>query len=100
VGSEVLLIAGVDRPTVFFAATSVWNGLSPRAEWGNSSISAKTISWMFCLGDYNRPRLVNCVFGIGSTASKDEQVNADRPTQAEEIAHPARSRVDQDHFAD
>ena len=39
------------------------------------------------LGDYNRPRLVNAVFGIGSTASKDEQVKRSPASQArEEIA--------------
>jgi uncharacterized repeat protein (TIGR01451 family) len=38
------------------------------------------------LGDYSRPRLVNCFFGIGSTASKDEQVKRGPSAPNEEIA--------------
>jgi uncharacterized repeat protein (TIGR01451 family) len=38
------------------------------------------------LGDYNRPRLVNGVFGIGSTVSRDEQVKRGPSASSEEIA--------------
>ena len=86
VGSEVLLIAGVGSADGYLRCNQ-------RLEW---SIAPNSVGQFVdigkndfvdvLLGDYNRPRLVNGVFGIGSTASRDEQVKRGPPAQAEEIA--------------
>ncbi len=69
------------RPTVISAATSVWNGLSTQGSVGQFVDIGKNDFVDILLGDYNRPRMVNGVFGIGSTASKDEQVKRGPPAQ-------------------
>jgi uncharacterized repeat protein (TIGR01451 family) len=86
VGSEVLLIAGVGSADGYLRCNQ-------RLEWsiapggvGQFTDIGKNDFVDILLGDYNRPRLVNGVFGIGSTASKDEQVKRGPSAPAEEIS--------------
>jgi uncharacterized repeat protein (TIGR01451 family) len=85
VGSEVLLIAGVGSADGYLRCNQ-------RLEWsiaggvGQFTDIGKNDFVDILLGDYNRPRLVNAVFGIGSTASKDEQVKRGPSAPAEEIS--------------
>jgi uncharacterized repeat protein (TIGR01451 family) len=86
VGSEVLLIAGVGSADGYLRCNQ-------RLEW---SIAPNSVGQFvdigkndfvdILLGDYSRPRLVNSVFGIGSTASRDEQVKRGPSAPNEEIA--------------
>ena len=85
-GSEVLLIAGVGSADGFLRCNQ-------RLEWsinpggvGQFVDIGKNDFVDLLLGDYNRPRLVNPVYGIGSTASRDEQVKRGPLAPAEEIA--------------
>jgi uncharacterized repeat protein (TIGR01451 family) len=86
VGSEVLLIAGVGSADGYLRCNQ-------RLEWsiapggvGQFTDIGKNDFVDILLGDYNRPRLVNGVFGIGSTVSKDEQVKRGPSAPAEEIS--------------
>jgi uncharacterized repeat protein (TIGR01451 family) len=86
VGSEVLLIAGVGSADGYLRCNQ-------RLEWsiapggvGQFTDIGKNDFVDILLGDYNRPRLVNGVFGIGSTASKDEQVKRGPSAPAEEVS--------------
>jgi uncharacterized repeat protein (TIGR01451 family) len=86
VGSEVLLIAGVASADGYFRCNQ-------RLEWsiapggvGQFTDIGKNDFVDILLGDYNRPRLINGFFGVGSTASKDEQVKRGPSTPAEEIS--------------
>ena len=86
VGSEVLLIAGVGSADGFLRCNQ-------RLEWsinpggvGQFVDIGKNDFVDILLGDYNRPRLVNPVYGIGSTASRDEQVKRGPLAPNEEIA--------------
>jgi uncharacterized repeat protein (TIGR01451 family) len=86
VGSEVVLIAGVGSADGYLRCNQ-------RLEW---SIAPGSVGQFvdigkndfvdILLGDYNRPRLVNSVFAIGSTASKDQQVRRGPTLPAEEIS--------------
>ncbi len=74
VGSEVVLVAGVGSADGYLRCNQ-------RLEWsiapgsvGQFNDVGKTDFVDILLGDYNRPRIVNCAFAIGSTASKDVQV--------------------------
>ncbi len=86
VGSEVLLIAGVGSADGYLRCNQ-------RLEWsiapggvGQFVDIGKNDFVDIILGDYNRPRLVNGVFGIGSTVSRDEQVKRGPSAPTEEIA--------------
>lgn len=86
VGSEVVLIAGIGSADGYLRCNQ-------RVEW---SIAPGSVGQFvdigkndfvdILLGDYNRPRLVNSVYAIGSTASKDAQVKRGPSTPAEEIS--------------
>jgi uncharacterized repeat protein (TIGR01451 family) len=86
VGSEVVLIAGVGSADGYLRCNQ-------RLEWsitqggvGQFVDIGKNDFVDVLLGDYNKPRLVNGVFAIGSTGSKDVQVKRGPSTQAEEIS--------------
>jgi uncharacterized repeat protein (TIGR01451 family) len=86
VGSEVLLIAGVGSADGYLRCNQRLEWTVPQGSVGQFIDIGKNDFVDILLGDYNRPRLVNSVYGIGSTASKDEQVKRAPPAQAEEIA--------------
>ncbi len=86
VGSEVLLIAGVGSADGYLRCNQRLEWLITPGGVGQFVDIGKNDFVDILLGDYNRPRLVNSVFGIGSTASRDEQVKRGPPAQAEEIS--------------
>ena len=86
VGSEVVLIAGVGSADGFLRCNQ-------RLEWtiapgcvGQFVDIGKNDFVDIILGDYNKPRLVNPVFAIGSTTSKYAQVKRGPTLPAEEIS--------------
>ncbi len=86
VGSEVLLIAGVVSADGNYRCNQRLEWFIAQGGVGQFTDIGKNDFVDILLGDYNRPRLVNGVFGIGSTASKEEQVTRGPPAQHEEIA--------------
>ena len=85
VGSEVVLVAGVGSADCNLRCNQ-------RLEWAVTPGSAgqfvdvgKNDFVDVLLGDYNRPRLVNPVFAIGSTVSKGEQVKRGSSSPSEYI---------------
>ena len=86
VGSQVLLIAGVGSADGHLRCNQRLEWLIAQGSVGQFTDIGKNDFVDILLGDYNRPRLVNAVFGVGSTVSKDEQVKRSPAAQAEEIA--------------
>ena len=86
IGSEVLLIAGVVSADGHLRCNQRLEWFIAQGSVGQFTDIGKNDFIDIILGDYSRPRLVNAVLGIGSTASKDEQVKRGPQPGADEIA--------------
>jgi uncharacterized repeat protein (TIGR01451 family) len=86
IGSEVLLIAGVVSADGHLRCNQRLEWIIAQGSVGQFTDIGKNDFVDMVLGDYNRPRLVNAVFGVGSTASRDEQVKRSPQPGADEIA--------------